>query len=121
MTTDRYEWERVVRRAPLDSVSTLVALTLATYANRDGTSIYPGNAKLAAVTRLNERTVRRALGRLRDGGYIVRTVEQDWHARVIEHKADEYELAIPADFLDRPGVLPPSEVPPIVATPAQPP
>lgn len=106
----RYDWERIIRRAPIDSTSKLIALTMSTYGDANGTSIFPGALRLSAVTGLNERTVRRGLTKLREGGYVVRTVEQDWKSRVLKGKADVYELSVPPDFLDRPGTLATREV-----------
>jgi hypothetical protein len=52
-----------------------VAFALATYANTDGTSIYPGNERLTAVTCTADKTVRRALAWLREGYLIDRVRE----------------------------------------------
>lgn len=104
---DRYEWERVVRRVRLGAPAKNVALTAATYANRDGTGIYPGVAKLTAVTELSERSVREALKKLRGIGLLVRVREGSRNGR--RAFADEYALAIPADLLERVGMLDPDE------------
>jgi hypothetical protein len=64
------EWQAVIRAAVLSSSEKLVAHTLATYANPDGSSIFPGIARLAIETKLSYRTVQRALKKLRDVGLI---------------------------------------------------
>lgn len=106
---DRYEWERLVRRVRLGAPSKHVALTMATYANRDGTGIYPGQLRLVAVTELSERSVRDALKKLRGIGLLVRVREGSRNGR--RAFADEYALAIPADLLDRVELLDPDESP----------
>lgn len=106
---DRYEWERVVRRVRLGAPTKNVALTAATYANRDGSGIYPGVARLTAVTELSERSVREALKKLRGIGLLVRISEGSRNGR--RAFADEYALAIPADLLERVELLDPDESP----------
>lgn len=86
-----------------------VALTLATYANTDGTSIYPGNERLAAVTCQGDKTVRRALAWLRAGYLIERVREGSRGGR--GGFADEYRLTIPSDLLTRHELLSPEETP----------
>jgi hypothetical protein len=105
--TSRYEWERWVRRCVLPSSSKLVALVMATYAARDGSRIFPGVARLAATTGLSERTVRTALGNLRDVGLIERVYPGG--RRGTQAFADVHRLAIPADLPDRVKLLNPDE------------
>lgn len=64
------EWVNVVRRARIDCTTKLTALLLASYANPDGTNIYPGVARLAVQSGYDYRTVQRALKQLRDMGLI---------------------------------------------------
>lgn len=104
---DRYEWERLVRRCVLTSPTKLVALTVATYANRDGSGIYPGVTRLTAVTALSERSVRGALKTLREVGLLLRTRDGSRNGR--RAYADEYALTIPVDLLDRVELLDPDE------------
>jgi Helix-turn-helix domain len=106
-TTGRYDWERIIRRCDLPSTTKLVAMMAATYANLDGTRVFPGTARLAAVCNLSERAVRAALGNLRDVGLIVRDVKGGM--RGTKAYADVYHLAIPADLLDRIDMLGPDE------------
>ena len=86
-----------------------LALTLATYANADGTSIYPGNERLAAVTCQGDKTVRRALDWLRAGYLIERVREGSRGGR--RALADEYRLTLPSDLLTRHKLLDPDETP----------
>jgi hypothetical protein len=96
----RFEWERIIRSCvDLHVTVKAVALTLATYGNVDGTSIRPGNDALVADTCTSDKTVRRAVGVLRDLGLIVRVVQGSARGRA--GVADEYRLAIPVDLLDR--------------------
>jgi DNA-binding transcriptional ArsR family regulator len=95
----RYEWERVIRALPLPSGAKHVALNAATYANADGSGIYPGNERTVADTGLSDSTVRRAYRLLRDVGLLDRIVEGRSRGR--RGVADEYRLAIPDDVLER--------------------
>lgn len=105
----RYDWERIVRRYPLPPVPKLVAFVLATYADQDGSRIYPGVARLAAVTGLSQRSVKSALGVLRGVGLINRIVSGGHRgARAF---ADEYALTIPEDLMEAAVLLPPDENP----------
>lgn len=108
-SANRYEWERVIRRVRLGAPVKAVALTMATYANTDGTGIFPGVARLAAVTEFSERSVRDSLGKLREIGLIRRVREGSRNGR--RALADEHELAIPVDLLDRVELLNPDETP----------
>ena len=103
----RYEWERWLRRAILPSSTKLVGFVMATYAARDGSRIFPGVARLAATTGLSERTVRTALGNLRDVGLIERVYPGG--RRGVMSFADVHRLAIPADLLHRVPTLNPEE------------
>lgn len=106
---ERYDWERTVRRVRMNPSTKLVALALASYANRDGTSAYPGAAKLAAVTGLTERTVRTALASLRDLGLLHRVREGRRAGRAA--LADEHDLTRPVDLIDRVHMLDVAESP----------
>lgn len=103
----RYDWERWVRRCILPSSTKLVAFVMATYAARDGSRIFPGVTRLAATTGLSERTVRTALGNLRDVGLIERVYPGG--RRGTQAFADVHRLAIPADLLTRVETLNPEE------------
>ena len=103
----RYEWERWLRRCILPSSTKLVGFVMATYAARDGSRIFPGVARLAATTGLSERTVRTALGNLRDVGLIERVYPGG--RRGVQAYADVHRLAIPADLMDRIPMLDPEE------------
>jgi hypothetical protein len=105
----RYEWERVVRRCVLPAPVKAVAAYLAQYANADGTKVYPGVARLSAVTCLSERSVRGALTTLRDLALITRTRKGSSLGR--QAMTDEHRLTRPADLLDRVHMLDPEESP----------
>lgn len=105
----RYDWERLVRRIDVNPSVKLVALTVATYADRSGGNIFPGVQRLAAVTGLTDKTVRAGLKRLRELGLLDRTREGSRRGR--QGLADEYQLAYPADLWDRVGGLDPEESP----------
>lgn len=94
----RYEWERVVLADPdIPPMTKLVALVLATHGTLDGRCIRPGNEVLVAETGTSPRTVARALAYLRDE----KLIESAGAANRRRGLAEEYHLAIPADYLDR--------------------
>lgn len=86
----RWEWEKVVRAARLPMAPALVALTLATYADVDGTKVRPSQSTLAEGLALHRSTVTRAMGRLRDDGYLEQVREPG------PGRTAEYRLAIPS-------------------------
>lgn len=94
---DRFDWERLVREIGMPPMTKLVALTLATYANGDGTRAHPGETKLAAAVGIKERAVRNHIAILRDLGLIKRVSRGGSRLRL----ADVYELHVPDDLLDR--------------------
>jgi len=96
---DTYEWMRLVRRCCFTAPTNLVALTLATYANQDGTNIFPGVDRLTRVTGLSERSVRGAMKTLRDVGLIERTRAGSSMGR--RALTDVHALAFPVDLADR--------------------
>lgn len=106
---DPFTWRRIIRRCRLGASTKLVAAVLADYANPDGTRIRPGNERLVAVTELSDKTVRKALDRLRDLGLIDRVFEGSKMGR--RGLADEYRLALPDDLMDRVEMLDPDEKP----------
>jgi predicted transcriptional regulator len=109
MALDRYEWERVVRRCVLPTTVKTVAAYAAQYANKNGTRIYPGVARLCAVTGLSERSVRAALTTLRELQLITRTRKGSSLGR--QALTDEYKLTRPADLVDRVHMLDVAETP----------
>lgn len=112
---DPYSWTRLVRRARLGSSATkLVALTLADYASPDGSNVRPGNERLAAVTELGEKSVRRALEALRVLGLIERVFEGSKAGR--RGLADVYRLTVPDDLGERVEMLAPDEKTPDTVT-----
>jgi hypothetical protein len=107
---ERFDWERIVRRAPMSPRAKFLALVLATYASTDGRHVRPGVDRLAAVTGYEERSVRRALAELREDLRLIRRVSSGSSAgrRAL---TDEYELWIPEDLLERVELLSVAESP----------
>ncbi len=89
----RYLWEQAVREAKLGAGLTGVAYTIATYANADGSSIHPGESRVAHGLGVSRSTVTRALGRLRDEGWLTKVRNGNSRAG----QADEYRLSLPSD------------------------
>ncbi len=106
LIVDRFTWERMLRRAPLSTPLRLLAMTLGTYADQDGTEVRPGDKRVARVLRCSTRTVERNRKQLIELGLLERT-----HAQRSREKADTYRLTVPPDFLEWPGLLDPDERP----------
>jgi hypothetical protein len=83
------DWLSVVRRARLGRTVKAVAFALALRANPDGTSIFPGLARLSVECELSTKALKEALKALRDGGLI----EVVRHGKV-SGGADEYRLVL---------------------------
>jgi DNA-binding transcriptional ArsR family regulator len=105
----RYEWERVLRRCVLPAPVKTTGAYAAQYANRDGTRVYPGVARLAAVTGLSERSVRGALQTLRELRLLTRTRKGSSLGR--QALTDEHELTIPVGLHLLVHLLDPEESP----------
>jgi hypothetical protein len=103
----RFEWERLIRRARLDASVMLVALTLATYANGDGSSVKPGQKRIKNVTGYSKATICRALARLREIGLLGYVFQASKDGR--EGTADEYQLTFPLDLFQRIEMISPDE------------
>lgn len=99
------EWTNVVRRARLGRTTKLVALMLATYADSDGSKVFPGVARLVVQCEISHSRARAGLANLRQAGLIER-VRQGNRRR---GQADEYRLTFSADLLERITVLTPDE------------
>jgi DNA-binding transcriptional MocR family regulator len=92
----RSVWERQIREAGLargeGKVSVLaVALVMATFANPDGTRVFPGEQRLADGIGVSRSTVTRALARLRREGWVEKIREGNSRSG----QADEYRLRLP--------------------------
>jgi helix-turn-helix protein len=105
---DRFDWERVIRRATiLDFTDKGIALLLATFADYDGTRIFPGTQRLIAVSGRSKSVVLRSVRKLRDHGLIERVEERGKNGR--KGDFDLYRLTIPVDCLGRLRLLDPDD------------
>lgn len=95
----RFEWERVVMAVDIAPTTKLVALGLATFANRSGGNAHPGNARLARELNVTVRTVERHLETLRSVGLVERTFRGSAAGR--RRMADVYRLVVADDLHDR--------------------
>src|ERR1051326_2391165 len=89
------QWTDIVRRARLGRTVKSVALMLATYADADGTRVFPGVARVAVDCELSYNVVKASLGDLRTAGLIA-LVRRAGRAG----QADEYRLTIAEDLLE---------------------
>lgn len=91
---NRFDWERRLLSAELPGHLKLMGLTLAVYANRDGTNAHPGVAHLMAdCSILSDKTVRKHLADLAQRGWITRTFHGSNAGR--QALADVYSLTSP--------------------------
>jgi len=104
----RFAWERIIRRCTdLDTHEYAVALTLATFADPDGTHIFPGTERLIRVTKAKRSKVLASLARLRSLGLVERVSEgRDKDSR---YPFDEYRLTTPSDIFSRLSLLNPDD------------
>jgi hypothetical protein len=95
----RFAWERVVKRCKMPRSTKLVAFTLATFADRDGSNVRPGEEQLAAdLDGMSERQVRRHMARLRDDYRLIERVSRGGSR---SRFPDVYRLVLPDDLADR--------------------
>lgn len=97
------QWTEVIRRARIGRSVKAVALMMATYADANGTRIFPGLAVLAVATELNYKTVSSAVSKLQKWGLIERLKTSHRGRR----HADEYRLVLAADVVERVEILDP--------------
>lgn len=97
-------WINVVRRSRLPATTKLIALLMASYADPDGTNIYPGVARLAIQSGHGYRTVQREQARLRAMGFVQsmprRGLRRGW--------STPYRLILAADLLEHVDVPSPA-------------
>lgn len=105
---NRYEWERVVRRIVMPLNTKLTSMTLATYANPDGTRVRPGAKVLGGIIGESEKSAYRHLSVIRDQLGLLELTKRGGGRGGAGH-ASEYRLTIPPDLLDRAELLPPSK------------
>lgn len=122
---DRFTWERIVMRARLDGVISgsgkvsertgkqtrggisgavfkAVALVFAAHADEDGTSIRPGDMRVAILAEVHPRTVKVVRERLIEMG-LLRQTGRYRHTPM-------YQLTLPDDVAEMVPVLTPTEV-----------
>ncbi len=97
---ERFEWERIVRRARIPAGTKYLALMLSTYADRDGTRVEPGVDRLAIVMQVSRKTVTRGLADLRELGFIQRVKQGNRWAR----QNDSYRLTVPVNLVTSPDI-----------------
>lgn len=100
-----WNWMHVVRRARLGRTVKGLAAVLASYADPNGTRVFPGVARFAVEAEVEYKTAQEALSRLRRVG-LIELVRRA--GRRGQH--DEYRLILHADLLERVEVLSPVQV-----------
>lgn len=88
----RFKWERALRESQeLSAMAKLVMYTLASYADMDGGSCFPGQKRLAKECRKSVSTIGRALKEAEGAGFIERQRRQVGMNRT----SDLYQLTLP--------------------------
>lgn len=96
----RSQWERAFRSAHVASgkhgaITVAVGFTFATYANPDGSNVYPSYEKIAAGLGVSSRTVSRAANRLTAEQWLCVVRKREPPYRMVTH----YRLNIPPQWL----------------------
>jgi len=101
----RWSWEQAVCKSDLQSTTRHVLLTLATYAGRQGQSIFPSANTLAGDTGLSKRTVQKHLKEAEEAGWLSRVQRHHESGR---QQSNQYVLAEPGGEGES-GAPPPGE------------
>jgi hypothetical protein len=101
---DRWTWVDVVRRARLGRTTKGVALLLATYADNDGSRVFPGVATASVAAEVDYKTAKRAIADLVKAGLLEVVGDRTRKAG----SATEYRLVLAEDVLERIDVLTPA-------------
>ena len=115
----QWDWLRVVKRLRFGRRRTglrATVLTLATYAKRDGSNVFPSVDRLARETEQGRRTVLRHLALLRDVYRLIGRIARGG-GRGRSGVTSRYQLTVPDDLLNAFSMLDPDGR--LVATPIQ--
>lgn len=102
---DVFTWTKYLRMVRIGRTTRLVAFMLATYADPDGTNIFPGVARLAVGCELDHKTVKKALATLLAAGLIEKVTGRTG----MRGRNEGYRLILHPDVIDRAGALSPTE------------
>lgn len=94
---DVYAWTSVIARSTLPANIKLIAFTVTTFANGNGSRVFPGISRLVVRSGFSRSTVSRALKYLKDLG-LIELVRAGNRRR---GRADEYRLIFAPDLMDR--------------------
>jgi hypothetical protein len=101
---DRWTWIDIVRRAKLGRTVKGVAFLLATYADNDGTRVFPGIATVAVAAEVDYKTAKQALQALVKAGLLERVSSLRRRG-----SGSEYKLILADVLLERTEVLSPAQ------------
>lgn len=99
------QWTDVLRRTCMVKSTKLVGFLLATYADSNGTRIFPGVARVSVECGLTYNMTQAAMAELRSAG-LIEVVRQA--AR--RGESDEYRLVLAPDLMERIEVRSPAEI-----------
>lgn len=88
---DKDDWIRIMRRAELPFTTKGIAAFLTFFADKDGSRVRPGEARLAVETGLTPRAIREHMDVLRAAGLIERVNR----GTAVRGRADVYQLTVP--------------------------
>jgi Helix-turn-helix domain len=97
------EWTDLIRRARLGRTVKGVALLIATYADSDGTRVYPGVARIAVEAEVDYKTAQRSVAELVKAGLL--TIVRGHTGR--RGQSTEYRLSIDENAMTPTTVLTP--------------
>lgn len=101
---DRWTWIDVVRRTRLPRITKGIAFLLATYADNDGSRVFPGLATIAVAAGVNYKSAKTAVKQLVDAGLLERVSSLRRRG-----SASEYRLILAEDLMERAEVLTPAQ------------
>jgi DNA-binding MarR family transcriptional regulator len=102
---DRWTWIDIVRRARLGRTTKGVAYLVATYADTDGSHIFPGIATVAVAAEVDYKTAKKALAELVAKGLLERVASRTGRRGI----GDEYRLILGDDLQELVEVLSPAQ------------
>ena len=98
------EWTDAIRRSTLDRTTKGVALILASYADWNGSRVFPGLARLAVAASVHYNTAKAAMGRLMECELL------ECVGKPSPGRSAEYRLCFGDATMDRAGVRSPDEM-----------
>lgn len=100
------EWTELIRRSRLGRTTKGIAFLLATYADADGTRVFPGPARLAVTGSVDYKTAKKAVAELVAAGLLEKVRSRSGQ----RGRSDEYRLCFDEARVEIAGVRSPDEL-----------